>query len=176
MTLLNQINEDVNAQIIFKNKVDANVALLAEDINKSESFIAEAITNWLAKVNGVVTGGKLDPQKGQSVAEILGATIALSDSDTASAFDDKGDLGTVLYMASSKNPQESNAALKRLREIGRHPSVRSYTKQAKEAMADPAAFKTLINNTKSNIDKVMRTKLSKEKQKTNESIFRSTAV
>lgn len=166
MGLLQEIN--ITAQL-HEQQVEifsSNVELLSENINESSEFITEAITNWLAKVGKVVGGGKLDPEKAKSVSEILGAVTALGNPDTAAAFDEKGDLGTVLYKASSQNPQESNAALKRLREIGRHESARTYTQQAAQAMTDPATFSDYVNKAKTDIDNTMRTKLAKEKQQT----------
>lgn len=163
MSLLKNINDTVTLQEHEVNTISANVDLLSENIDENFGFITEAITQWLAKVGKVVGGGRLDPEKAKSVAEILGAISALGNPDTAAAFDEKGDLGTVLYMASSANPQESNAALKRLREIGRHESARTYTQQATQAMQDPTAFTDYVNKTKTDIDRVMRTKLAKEK-------------
>lgn len=164
MSLLQEVNTTV---LLHEQQVEifsSNVELLSENINESHEFITEAITNWLAKVGKVVGGGKLDPEKAKSVSEILGAVTALGNPDTAAAFDEKGDLGTVLYTASSKNPQESNAALKRLREIGRHESARTYTQQAAQAMTDPAKFGEYVNKAKQDIDRIMRTSLAKEQK------------
>jgi len=163
MSLLQDINTKVILQEHEVDTISTNITLLSENIDENSEFITEAITQWLAKVGKVVGGGKLDPEKSKSVSEILGAVSALGNPDTAAAFDEKGDLGTVLYMASSANPQESNAALKRLREIGRHESARTYTQQAAAAMQDPAAFANYVNKAKTDIDRVMRMKLSKEK-------------
>lgn len=163
MSLIKDINDTVALHEHEVNVISANITLLSENIDENSEFITEAITQWLAKVGKVVGGGRLDPEKAKSVAEILGAVSALGNPDTAAAFDEKGDLGTVLYMASSANPQESNAALKRLREIGRHESARTYTQQATQSMQDPTAFAEYVNKAKTNIDRVMRTKLSKEK-------------
>lgn len=166
MGLLQEINTTAQLHEQQMDIFSSNVALLSENIDESSEFITEAITNWLAKVGKVVGGGNLDPEKAKSVSEILGAVSALGNPDTAAAFDEKGDLGTVLYKASSQNPQESNAALKRLREIGRHESARTYTQQAAQAMTDPAAFNSYVNKAKVDIDRIMRIKLSKEKQQT----------
>jgi len=165
MSLIQDINKSVKLHEQQADVFTMNVVLLSEDINESPEFITEAITNWLAKVGNVVGGGKLDPEKAKSVSEILGAVTALGNADTAAAFDEKGDLGTVLYKASSQNPQESNAALKRLREIGRHESARTYTQQAAQAMTDPATFAKYAQKAKGEIDQTMRTLLAKQKNK-----------
>lgn len=165
MSLLQEINTGAQLHEQQVDTFNTNVALLSENINESSGFITEAITNWLAKVGKVVGGGRLDPEKAKSVSEILGAVSALGNADTAAAFDEKGDLGTVLYKASSQDPQESNAALKRLREIGRHESARTYTQQAAQAMTDPATFTEYVQKAKTAIDQTMRTTLAKEKQR-----------
>jgi hypothetical protein len=175
MTLLQEVNNTVKSHEQEVSIINNNINLLSENIEESSEFITEAITNWLAKVNKVVGGGRLDPEKQKSVSEILGAVSALGNPDTAAAFNEKGDLGTVLFMASSKNPQESNAALKRLREIGRHESARTYTSQAQQAMNDPSAFTEFVNKAKVAIDRVMRSNLAKEKSATQDPITNNPA-
>lgn len=163
MSLIQEVNEHAKLNEQEVQTTESNIAKLTENINESQEFITEAITQWLSKVTGVVGKGNLDPSKAKSVAEILGAVTALGSDDIASAFDDKGDLGSVLYSASSSNPQESNAALKRLREIGRHESAKSFTAKATQAMSDPKKFAEYVTTASNSIDRVMRTKMAHEK-------------
>ena len=169
--LLQEINNEAANQIVETNHFVSNVMMIVECIVSDESneevisgeLVVEAITNWLAKAANIATKGTIDPAKKKSVAEIMGAVTALGDKDLAGAFNDKGDLGTMLYSAGSANASDSNAALKRLREIGRHPSVKTFTQAALTKMEDPTNFGAYVQGLSQKIDQMMRTSLHREK-------------
>ena len=127
--------------------------------------LSETVTEWLAKVRNTVGKGTLDPNKKVGVTRVLGALMAMSNPDIADALNEKGDLGTVLYSVGGENKQDSNAALQRLAQLGRHPSVKSFTEKAAQVIDDPDAATLLTKQVQGKIDQVMRKTLAQERQR-----------
>ena len=164
MSLLQQLNENANKIIAEQEVILENFDRFNGSIEATAEPLNEAATEWLATLRGVLGKGTLDPNKKQNASYILGALMALSNADLVDALDDKGDIGTVLYNASNKdNPQESKAAMKRLMQMGRHPSIKTFVAKAMAAMDDPKQSTKLIGQVQSKIDQTMRAKLAKEK-------------
>ena len=146
--------------------IENNILLLieqSEDIENVEQ-LNEAVTTWLAKVRNAVATNKLKPELKRSVAEILGALEAISNEDFAEALDEKGDLGVILYNVSGKDPDLSNAALKRLREIGRNPSLKQFVANALAILDDPTKIDSYTKKIQAKIEPVMNKKLNRERK------------
>jgi hypothetical protein len=124
----------------------------------------EAISSWLAKVRGAITSGKLDPKRKDDVAYILAALSAVSNPDLADALDEKGDLGTILWLAGGKEKQPSNAALHRLRDIGANPSLKSFLANTKTIIDNPNQIETFTKQIQTKIEPIMNKKLSAERK------------
>lgn len=159
MSILKQINETVTATMLEDQTILTNLALLEAD----SELLTEAITHWLAKLRSLLAKGPLDPQQKQGAAYVLAAVDALSDPDIAAAFDEKEDLGTVLYAASGNDPANSQAAIQRLIQIGRHPSSRKYLEQAQQVLDNPQEATQFASQLQMKIDRIMQQKLAKEK-------------
>jgi len=167
MKILQQINETVNAVNKQHQIVSTNIDIVLEkSTDLTADQLNEAVTNWLARLRGAAEKGNVDPSKKQGIAYVLGALMALSDPNIADALDERNDLGTMLYAVSSDNKEDSKAALQRLVQIGRHPSLKSYVAQASETLDNPDTINQVANQLQTKIDQVMRSKLSKERQTT----------
>jgi len=162
-SLLFQINETANDVVVENAIIDENIDFLTEYLSMTTEQLNEAVTTWLAKVRNVISNGNFDPSKKESVIKILGALSAITNPDLASALDDKGDLGTILYNAGDKDPAKSNQALQRLVAIGNHPSVKSFTSQAAKAVEDPQMIDTFTKQIQSKIEPILNKKLGMER-------------
>ena len=161
MSILKQINE--NAQKYLKEQ--AVILEKFEYFDQRSSLdepLTEAATEWLAQLRGILSKGKLDPNKKQNATYILGALLALTDPVNIDALNIK-DPGTLLYNLSNKeDPQKSKASAKYLLKIGMNPSIRGSVEKAKTALDNPQETNKLINQIQTKIDQVMRSKLAKE--------------
>lgn len=163
-SLLYQINENVNYVVVERAIIANNLPLLAEYLSMSTEQLNESVTTWLAKVRNIITNGKLDPAKKDSVIKILGALAAISNPDLADALDDKGDLGTILFNAGDKDKAKSNAGLQRLLMLGKDPSVKAFVANATKAVEDPQAIDTFTKQIQAKIEPVMNKRLGVERQ------------
>jgi len=164
-SLLSQLNEDVNAEIIESQNINTYFDILCEKTSMPIQQLDEAITNWLARVREAASNGTLNPAKKADVASVLGALMAVSEPDLADALDERGDLGTILAAAGDKDKTTSNAALARLRDMGRHPSVRTFTANAAKALDDQNTVVQFINKIQSKIDRTMNQRLGMERKR-----------
>lgn len=163
-SLLFQINEHANNTIVESAIINDNIDILTEYLSMSTDQLNEAVTTWLAKVRTVISNGKLDPSKKDSIIKILGALAAVSNPDLADALDAKGDLGTILFNAGDKDNMKSNAGLQRLLMIGRDPSVKTFVANAAKAVEDPQAIDTFTKQIQAKIEPIMNKKLGKERK------------
>lgn len=163
-SLLFQINEHANNTIVESAIINDNIDILTEYLSMSTDQLNEAVTTWLAKVRNVISNGKLDPSKKESIIKILGALAAVSNPDLADALDAKGDLGTILFNAGDKDNMKSNAGLQRLLMIGRDPSVKTFVANAAKAVENPQAIDTFTKQIQSKIEPIMNKKLGKERR------------
>jgi hypothetical protein len=171
MNLLQQINEHMNEQQMFEQQSTIKISRMLEGTKLTNEILTEAITNWLAKLRGVVAKETMKPQEKQPAAEILGAVIALTQPGIASAFNDRNDIGTVLNLAAGQNKDMSRAALKRLQNIGNHESVAQYTEEALEALDDITKLTELTKRVQIKIDQLMRRNLAKEQKMSGDTDF-----
>ena len=165
MNLLSQINENANKVIIEAALIDKNITQISEYLSMSTEQLNEAISTWLAKVRNVTASGSLNPEKKQDVIKILGALNAISNEDLADALDEKGDLGTILFNAGSRDKTMSNAGLQRLLMIGNEPSVRTFVANVAKEIDDATAIDTLTKKIQAKIEPIMNKKLALERQK-----------
>jgi len=163
MDLHKRVNDTVHANEKERKTISENIDRLT-DVSKSDyGQIDEAVTTWLARLRNVAEKGNLDPSKRQNVAYVLGALMALSDPNIADAFDEKNDLGTLLYAVSGEDKAASQAAIQRLIQMGRHPSANTYVSQAEQILNNPQQIIQTASQLQGKIDQVMRTKLAKER-------------
>lgn len=167
-SLLFELNESANTDIIESQNINAYFDILCEKTSTPIIQLDEAITNWLARVREAAANGNLNPEKKADVAAVLGALLAVSEPDLADALDERGDLGTILAAAGDKDKTTSNAALARLRDMGRHPSVRTFTANAVKALDNQNTVVPFINKIQSKIDRTMNQRLGAERKRNNE--------
>jgi len=164
MDLLFQINEQANRTIVEDENINKNIDLLTKYLSTGTDQLNEAISSWLTKVRSSVTAGKLNPAKKQDVAQILAALSAISNPDLADALDEKGDFGTLLYMAGGQEKNASNAALHRLRDIGRSPSLKTFLANALKVVEDPHHIEAFTKQIQTRIEPIMNKKLASERK------------
>ncbi len=164
-SLLSQLNEDVNADIVESQNINIYFGILCEKTSIPIEQLDEAITSWLARIREAVRNGNLNQEKKKDVAAVLGALSAVSEPDLADALDERGDLGTILAAAGDKNKTTSNAALAKLRNMGLHPSVRTFTANAEKALNNQNTVVQFINKIQSKIDRTMNQRLGIERKR-----------
>lgn len=164
MSLIQQIDEAVIQQAEVDARIEGNIDALLESAEVTIEQLDEAVTQWVAKLRNAIGRGRLDPNKKGSIVNILGSLLAMSDEDVADALDEKGDMGSLLDAIGGADKQLSNAALKRLVQLGRHPSVRTYVQRAQEIVdGDPNEAGQALKKVQMSLDQVMRRKLQRER-------------
>ena len=163
MSLIKQLNESINQQAVLEEMWETNVSSLMESTDMTATQLNEAATQWIAKLRYALERGRLDPQKQSQFTNILGSLIALSDENVADALDEKGDMGSLLDVVSGPDKKMSNAGLRKLVELGRHPSIKSYVQRAGEIIANPREAGNALKQVQTKIDQVMRRKLQRER-------------
>lgn len=162
MSLIKQLNENVNHQSDLEEMWETNVSALMESADMTATQLNEAATQWIAKLRYALERGRLDPQKQPQFVNILGSLIALSDENVADALDEKGDMGSLLDVVSGPDKKMSNVALRKLVDLGRHPSIKTYVQRAKEIISNPREAGNALKQVQTKIDQVMRRKLQRE--------------
>jgi len=165
--LLNELNETAVANDSTEALIENNLNLLCECEDISYEELNEAITNWIVQKMNQIQSGSLPQEELKSTALIFGALNAVQNDDIASAFDTKSDLGTTLANVYGNNEESSQLALNRLKMIGNHPSARTFTKQAAEAIQDPNRIADFAKGLQVPIERVMNARLAKEKAASN---------
>ena len=149
MKLITEINEAAASLVETTKYVTRNLELLSEcdenfgieEINESAQ---QFLNTYATKIeNGEFKEENLPAEKRgnfekikNNVISIFAALQALSQRDLADAFDDQRNapLGKVLSdFYGKEGKQQHQIAANRLKEIGMHPSVRSYRTQAEQA-------------------------------------------
>ena len=164
MSLIKQLNESATEQATHDVLVEKNINALLESAGVDIVQLDEAVTQWVAKLRNAIGKGRVDPNKKGSIVNILGSLMAMSDEDVADALDEKGDMGSLLDAIGGADKQLSNAALKRLVELGRHPSIKSYVARANEIVSgDPNEAAQALKKVQMSLDQVMRRKMQQER-------------
>jgi len=163
MSLIKQLNESANQQAALEKMWELNVSALMESADVTATQLDEAATQWIAKLRYALERGRLDPRKQPQFENILGSLLALSDENVADALDEKGDMGSLLDVVSGEDSKMSNAALRKLVELGRHPSIKTYVQRAKEIIANPKEAGNALKQVQTRIDQTMRRKVQQER-------------
>ena len=161
--LLNELNETAEALEIKEQLIEDNLNLLSGYEDIGYVGLNEAITNWIVKKMTALRNGTLPKEELKSTISIFGALNAIQNSDIADAFNERGDLGTTLAKVYSGDEQASQLSLNRLEQIGNHPSARTFTKQAEEAINSPNRMHDFARGIQVPIDRVMNKLLAQEK-------------
>ena len=174
MNLISEINEAAKTLVETTYYTTKNLEYLTKDGTISIENINESAQEFLNTYAIKISNGELENDKDEKIAKIKNNAIsifaglqALSQKDLADAFDDQEEqpLGQVLSDFYGKNGKEaSKIAGHRLKAIGEHPSSRSYRTQADQAVNNPTQIKEYANKIRTNIEPVMNTMLSKERQ------------
>ena len=169
MTLLSEINEAVDSLIDTTKIITENIEFLLADESFTLEQLDEAVQNFLTSAATKIQNGALkdNPEVRENIIDVFAALQALTQEDIAAAHDDdpKMPLGQVLknfYGNAGKEMHKIAAA--RLRDIGRHPSSRTYRTQAEQAVNSPERIMAYANKIRTNIEPVMNKMLSKERQ------------
>jgi len=165
--LLDKLNESAVEKNSTEALIEKNLTSFCEHEDIAYEELNEAITNWIVRKMNQIQSGSLPPKELKSTTLIFGALNAVQNDDIASAFDTKSDLGTTLASVYGNNEQASQLALNRLKMIGNHPSAKTFTKQAAEAVQDPNKISGFAKGLQVPIERVMNKLLSKEKAATN---------
>jgi hypothetical protein len=164
-SLLQKINESANESEAEADLISRNIFRLMETSEGIElEQINETITSYLNTAARAAEGGKLDDSQKENVASVFAAVAALINPDLADAFDERNDLGAILYKADASGDEAGNAALNRLREIGNHPSAKTFKRQAIEAINDPTRVKRMADKLRIKIEPIMNKKVSAMRQ------------
>ena len=164
-SLLHQLNEAANETLAEEELISRNIVRLIETSEGLDlEQINETITSYLNTAARAAEGGKLDDSQKENVASVFAAVAALINPDLADAFDERNDLGAILYKADAGGDEAGNAALNRLREIGNHPSARTFKQQAIQAVNDPARIKSMADKLRIKIEPIMNKKISAMRQ------------
>lgn len=162
-SLLFEINKSADDTIAENMIIDSNIDFLTEYLSMSTEQLNEAVTTWIAKVRNIISRGKLDPSKKDSVVKILGALSAITNPDLAAALDVKGDLGTILFNAGGRDNVKSNAGLQRLLMIANDPSIKAFVANAEKAVLSPQTIEAFTKKIQAKIEPVMNKKLATER-------------
>lgn len=180
MNLISEINCAAAELVTTTKFTTANLKLLSEcDENFDLEAINEAAQRFLDTYANKIENGEFDASNipepdrkkfegiKQNVISIFAALQALSQRDIAGAFDDQPDkpLGKVLSEFYGKDGKQQHLiAANRLKEIGMHPSVKSYRTQADAAVNSAESIRAYANKIRTNIEPIMNTMLSNERQ------------
>ena len=169
MKLLSEINEAADSLINTSKIITENIEFLLSDERFDIEQLDEAVQNFLTSAATKIEKGALkdNPKVKENIIDIFAALQALTQEDIAAAHDDnpKLPLGQVLDNFYGKNGAEAHKiAATRLKEIGRHPSSRSYRTQAEQAVNSPEHISAYANKIRTKIEPVMNRMLSKERQ------------
>lgn len=166
--LLDKLNEAAEENQSTATLIEANLNFICEYEDISLEALNESVTNWIVKKMNQIQSGALPQEELKSTAMIFGALNAVQNEDIAAAFDTKSDLGTTMANVYGNNEEASQLALNRLKMIGNHPSAKTFTKQAAEAIQDPNKIAGFAKGLQVPIERVMNKLLSKEKAAGNE--------
>ena len=174
MNLISEINDAAKTLVETTYYTTKNLEYLTNDNDLDIEHIKEAAQEFLNKYANKIANGELQNQGDdktarvkENVINIFAALQALSQEDLADAFDDQRGqpLGQVLSDFYGKNGKEAHKiAANRLSTIGKHPSTRSYRTQADQAVNSPEQITAYANKIRTNIEPVMNSMLSKERQ------------
>ena len=174
MNLISEINESAKTLVETTYYTTKNLGYLLEDGTISIEHINESAQEFLNTYANKIANGELQNQEDEkivrtkeNVINIFAALQALSQEDLADAFNDQQGqpLGQVLSDFYGKNGKEAHKiAANRLSTIGKHPSTRSYRTQADQAVNTPDQITAYANKIRTNIEPVMNTMLSRERQ------------
>lgn len=174
MNLISEINEAAAELVETTTFVTKNLESLMASAKVDIEQVNEAAQQFLNTYANKIANGELENKDDgktskvkDNVINIFAALKALSQQDLAGAFDDQRDapLGSVLNDFYGKNGKEAHKiASNRLNMIGQHPSVRTYRTQAEEAVNSPEHITAFANKIRTNIEPVMNSMLSRERQ------------
>lgn len=186
MNLISEINESAKSLVETTTFVTKNLESLTNIDTIGIELVNEAVQEFLNTYAIKIANGELENQDDKKVSKIkdnviniFAALQALSQQDLASAFDDqsKQPLGQVLSDFYGKNGKEAHKiAANRLNMIGKHPSTRSYRTQADQAVNTPEQITAYANKIRTNIEPVMNTMLSRERQQAQSSMDKQVAA
>ncbi len=186
MNLISEINESTKSLIETTHYITNNLDFLANVDNVSIEQINEAVQQFLNTYANKIANGELQNRDDTKISKvkdnvinIFAALQALSQKDLADAFNDQKNqpLGQVLSDFYGKNGKEAHKiAAIRLNRIGKHPSVRSYRTQADAAVNSPEQITAYANKIRTNIEPVMNTMLSRERQQSQSRLDKHSAA
>ncbi len=170
MNLLSEVQQSADEYVSTQINIAQNLEILSTSSNIDVAQLNESVTQFLTNYARKAANGDLSGSVKENAINIFAAISALTQPDIQAAFrfDDPKtpSLGKILDDYYGKNGQEAHSAAEGIiNNIGKHPSVATFRKQAEVAVNDPTRITEYAGKIRTKIEPVMNRLLSQERER-----------